>query len=309
MDLKEIEIKKEKETQDTGRFTIGPLPSGYGVTLGTALRRILLSSLPGGAISEVRFQGIPHPFGTIKGIKEDVVEILLNLKKVRFKLHGNGPYEGEIHGKGKKVVTAGDIKISSEASVVNPPLKIATLTDRDAELSATLNVERGFGYKPAEEREGGKVGVIPMDSIFSPVLRVGFWVKGARVGRKADLDQIILEVVTDGTIKPSEAVLEAAKVLRDYFDHLTGWKSRPKKEAAVAEKPLLGSESDTRKLEIAELNLPPRVTNILEEAGVRTVGGLAQKTEEDLLNLKGFGETGLAVLKKELRKLSVSLKE
>lgn len=226
--MENFEIKKEKETADAGRFVIEPLPSGYGTTIGTALRRILLSSLPGGAVAEVRFSGVPHPFTTIKGVKEDVVELLLNLKKVRFIVHGDGPYEGTIAVKGKKTVTAGDIKISSEATVANPDLKIASLTDKNAELSATLLVEKGVGYKPAEERVGGKVGVIPLDSVFSPVVKVGFWIEETRVGRKANIDRLIMEVVTDGTIKPSAALSESAEILRTYFERFSSL--RPVKE-------------------------------------------------------------------------------
>lgn len=251
MDLSEIKIKKEKETQEVGRFVIEPLPAGYGVTLGTALRRVLLSSLSGGAIAEVRFQGVPHPFTVIKGVKEDVVEIILNLKKARFKLHGEGPYEGTISVKRKKVVTAGDIKISSEATVANPDLKIATLTDKGAELNATVIVEKGVGYKLAEERERGKIGVIPLDSVFSPVVKVGFWVEETRVGRKANFDRLILEVVTDWTIKPSEAVSEAAKLLRSYFALLAGEKIEAKAEASSAKKEVAEVKAKEEKKKIA----------------------------------------------------------
>jgi len=220
-----FELKKEKETQENGRFVIEPLPAGYGVTLGTALRRVLLSSLPGGAIAEVRIQGVTHPFTAIKGVKEDVVEILLNLKKVRFILHGDGPYEASLEIKGKKAATAGDIKISSEAKVANPDFKIATLTDKDAKISLNLLVEKGTGYKPAEEREGGRIGVLPMDSIFSPVTKVGYWVEGTRIGRKTNLERLILEVTTDGTLRPSEAVSHAAEIISEYFGHLVVSKS------------------------------------------------------------------------------------
>ena len=215
-----FEIKKEKETQDLGRFVVEPLPAGYGMTLGTALRRTLLSSLPGGAIAEVRIQGVAHPFTTLKGVKEDVVEIIMNLKKVRFSPRGEGPYEATLEAKGKKTVTAKDIQISSEAQVANPELKIATLTDKDAKIALTLLVEKGTGYRSAEERGGGKVGVIPMDSIFSPVVKVGYWVEGTRVGRKTNFERLILEVATDGTLKPSEAISSAAEILKDCFGRL-----------------------------------------------------------------------------------------
>jgi len=220
MEPLEFGIKVEKETGDLGRFVIEPLPEGYGVTMGTALRRVLLSSLPGAAVAEVRIQGVTHPFTTIKGIREDVVELILNLKKIRFNLRGDGPVEGIIDVKGKKTITAGDIKASSELVVVNPDLKIATLTDKDSKLSLSLLIEKGVGYKPAEERERGKVGVIPLDSIFTPVLKVSFSTEGARVGRKTNFERLILEVTTDGTIKPARALGQAAEFIRSYFEKI-----------------------------------------------------------------------------------------
>lgn len=314
MDLKDLKAKKGKETKENGQFIIEPLPVGYGVTLGTALRRVLLSSLPGGAITEVRIQGVSHPFTTIKGVREDVIELVLNLKQVRFQLQGDGPFEGTLEAKGKKELTAGDIKISSEVKIANPDFKLATLADKNSKLSMNLLVERGVGYKPVEERGSGKIGVIPMDSVFSPVVNVAFSVESTRVGRKTDLDRLVLEVTTDGTIKPSEAVEEAANILRDYFGKIAGLEDIPspvEKEKVEKEKPLPVEEvSETvRKTSVSELGLSPRVLNTLEEAGIKTVGGLVQKSEEDLLGIKGFGGTGLTGVKKALKKLGVSLKE
>jgi DNA-directed RNA polymerase subunit alpha len=220
MEPLDFEIKTEKETAGLGRFVIEPLAEGHGVTLGTALRRVLLSSLPGAAVAEVRIQGVSHPFTTIKGVREDVVELLLNLKKVRFALRGDGPFEGTLEVKGKKAVTAGDIKISSEVVIANPDLKIATLTDKDSKLSLSLIVEKGVGYKPSEERERGKVGVIPLDSIFSPVVKVAFWTEGARVGRKTNFERLILEITTDETLKPSRALGQAAEILRNHLERI-----------------------------------------------------------------------------------------
>lgn len=220
MEPLDFEIKTEKETAGLGRFVIEPLMEGYGITMGTALRRVLLSSLPGAAVAEIRIQGVTHPFTTIKGIKEDVVELLLNLKKIRFTLKGDGPFEGTIEEKGKKTITAGDLKVSSEVNVANPDLKIATLTDRDSKLSLSLVIEKGIGYKPSEERERGKVGAIPLDSIFSPVLKVAFWTEGARVGRKTNFERLVLEITTDETIKPSRALGQAAEILRTHLDRV-----------------------------------------------------------------------------------------
>lgn len=229
-----FDIKTEKETAGLGRFVIEPLPEGYGTTLGTSLRRILLSSLPGAAVAEVRIQGVTHPFTTIKGVKEDVVELLLNLKKVRFTLLGDGPFEGTLEEKGKRTVNAGDIKVSSEVAIVNPDLKVAILTDRDAKLSLSLMIEKGVGYKPTEERERGKVGVIPLDSIFSPVLKVTFWTERARVGRKTNFERLILEITTDESLKPSRALGQAAEILRSHAEKIAA--SFPAKKPAAQPK-------------------------------------------------------------------------
>ena len=220
MELSDFEIKTEKETAGLGRFVLEPLRGGYGTTLGTALRRVLLSSLPGAAVAEVRIQGVTHPFTTIKGVKEDVVELLLNLKKIRFTLKGEGPFEGTLEEKGKKVITAGDLKVTSEVEIANPDFKIATLTDKDSRLSLSLTIEKGMGYKPSEERERGKIGAIPLDSIFSPVLKVAFWTEGARVGRQTNFERLTLEITTDETIKPSRALGAAAEILRSQVERI-----------------------------------------------------------------------------------------
>jgi DNA-directed RNA polymerase subunit alpha len=305
---KDVRIKKEKDTKDLGRFSIGPLPSGYGHTLGNALRRVLLSSLPGAAIAEVRFSGVSHPFTTIKGVKEDVIELILNLKKVRLTMHVDEPLEATIEAKGKKVVTAGDIKIGSGAEVVNPDLKIATLTDKSAKISARLLVERGVGYKPSEEREGSKVGVIPMDSVFSPVARVAYQVEEARRGRETDLDRIVMEVVTDGTIKPSAAVEQAASILVSYFGLLSG--EKPKKSESVSvDKEVPGLSPKVRKQPLSELDLSTQTETILKKAGVKSIGGLLGKSEKGLLDIKGFGKRRVGEVKRELKKLGAVLKE
>ncbi|MEX0587576.1 MAG: DNA-directed RNA polymerase subunit alpha [Patescibacteria group bacterium] len=220
MEHLDFEIKTEKETAGQGRFVIEPLMEGYGTTLGTSLRRVLLSSLPGAAVAEVRIQGVTHPFTTIKGIKEDVVELLLNLKKIRFIFKADGPFEGTIEAKGKRTITAGDIKVSSEVEVANPDLKIATLTDKDSKLSLSTMIEKGVGYKPSEERERGKIGVIPLDSIFSPVLKVAFRTEGARVGRKTNFERLVLDITTDETVKPSRALGQAAEILRTHLERV-----------------------------------------------------------------------------------------
>lgn len=307
IDPKEITIKKEKETKDTGRFVIEPLPSGYGHTLGNSLRRVLLSSLPGAAIAKVSFEGVSHPFSTIKGVKEDVIELILNLKKVRFMMHVDEPLEAQIEVKGKKEVIAGDIKIPAGAEVANPELKIATLTDRAAKLSAKLLIERGVGYKPSEEREESRVGVLPIDSIFSPVTKVAYWVEETRRGRETNLDKLILELTTDGTIKPSEALEKAAGILITYLEPLTGKKPGKKKEI-VKEGEVEGLPSEVRKLKLEELNLSPQTITILTGVGIKSVGGLLQKSADDLSAIRGMGARRVTTIKQELKKLGVALK-
>jgi len=267
----------------------------------------------GGAIAEIRIQGVSHPFTTIKGVKEDIVGIMLNLQGVRFHLFGDGPFEGAVEAKGKKELKAGDIKIPSEAVIVNPDLRIATLTDKSSKLSISLIVERGVGYKSADERESDKIGVLPMNSLFSPVINVSFSVERARVGRRTDLDKLVISIKTDETIKPSEALEEAAKILQGYFERIGGLDTVVEKEETSKAKE---SEADTeevseevRKTLVSDLGLSPRTLNTLEGASIKSVGGLIQKSEEDLFDIKGFGEAGLKDLKTALKKLGITLKE
>lgn len=310
IDPKEITIKKEKESKGEGRFVIEPLPTGYGHTLGNSLRRVLLSSLPGAAIAEVSFEGLSHPFTTIKGVKEDVIELILNLKKVRFIMHVDGPLEAQIEAKGKRDVTSGDIKITAGVQVANPELKIATLTDKSAKLSARLLVEKGTGYKPSEERKGSRVGVIPMDSIFSPVTKVAYRVEETRRGRETNLDRLIIEITTDATIKPGEALEKAAALLLRYFEPLAGKKvKKEKKEGLPAEVPAkAGPSPEIRKLSLEELNLSPQTVTILAGVGIKSVGGLLQKSGDDILAIRGFGERRLSEIERELKNLGVALK-
>jgi DNA-directed RNA polymerase subunit alpha len=304
----EIEIKKEQEKADLGKFVIGPLPAGYGTTLGTALRRTLLSSLPGMAVVEVSFSGVSHPFTTIKGVAEDVVEIILNLKKVRFSGFSEEPLEAKIEAKGKGSVMAEDIQVSSDVKVANPKQKIATLTSPSAKFSARLLIEGGVGYKTAEERERSRVGAIPMDSIFSPVPKVLFSVEEARRGRETNLDRLVMEITTDETIKPSEALEKAAQILMSYLSPLSGAKKEKasketKGESAKVKEP----SAKAKKTPLAELALPSQTVTILSGAGIGTVGDLVGKSVEEIRSIKGFGAKRVKELMKEIEKLGVLL--
>jgi len=304
IDTKEITIKKEKETKTSGRFIVEPLPSGYGHTLGSALRRVLYSSLPGAAISEVSFSGISHPFSTIKGVKEDVIELVLNLKKVRFAMSIDGPSEAQIEVTGKGIVTAGDIKTNAGVEVANPDFKLATLSDKSAKLSAKIRIEKGVGYKVVSGQAGSKMGAIPVDSIFSPVTRVVYLVEETRKGREADLDRLVMEITTDGTVTPSDALQKAVEVFISYLEVLRGGKKETAKTAGKAK----GLTTEVKKLPLSKLNLASQTLTILTGAGIKSVGGLAKKSREDLLGIKGFGERRVTEVEKELEKLGAALK-
>jgi len=309
IDLSSVNITKGKETATAGRFVMEPLPAGYGHTVGSALRRVLYSSLSGAAIAEVSFAGVPHPFAVIKGVKEDVIELVLNLKKVRFVMHIDGPAEARIEVKGKKTVTAGDIQVGAGLEVANPEMKVATLTDKGAKLSARLLIERGMGYKSADERKVSRVGAIPIDSIFSPVMRVSYKVEETRRGGETNLDRLIIEVVTDGTIKPSAALQESAAILVDCFSLFAGKKQESKRVSSRKEGgKASGPSPEVRKAALSTLNLTPQTQTALLGAGVKNVGGLLLKSEDDLLSIKGFGARRLEEVKRELGKLGIALK-
>ena len=233
-----VEIKKIEETASKGMFHIEGLFAGYGVTLGNALRRALLSSLPGAAVTQIKIQGAPHEFTTIQGIKEDMVEVSLNFKKLRFRVHSDEPQVLRIEAKGEKIVTGKDIVVNSEVEVINPEVELCSLTAKNAEFVAELTVERGLGYWPVESRKHAEklpVGAVAIDAIFSPVLRVNTEVENMRVGDRTDFNRLKIEIDTDGTVSPSQAIHKAANILKDHFDKLL---SVPVEEFdAVVEKP------------------------------------------------------------------------
>jgi DNA-directed RNA polymerase subunit alpha len=218
-----VKIKKVSEKDNKGTFEISGLYTGFGVTIGNALRRTLLSALPGAAVTQVKIKGVPHEFSTISGMKEDVVEFTLNLKKVRFIFTGNEPQVLKLHFKGEGEVKAGDIEDNAFARVINKDLHLATLTKKNAELYAELTVEKGLGYVVAESRklERVSVGTIILDAVFSPIVNVAYTVENMRVGERTDYNKIILEIETDGSITPSEALHKAANVLSDHFNKIS----------------------------------------------------------------------------------------
>lgn len=289
-----------------GTVVIEPLPQGYGVTLGNALRRVLLSSLPGAAVTAVKITGVSHEYSTIKGVKEDVVQVLLNLKNVRLKLDsdkqslrpdGLKPVKLTLEAKGPKTVTAGDIKVPSGVEVVNPTQVIATLSDSKTKLDIELTVEIGTGFRPVEDRRSSGIGTIPVDATFSPVSRVNYWVEATRVGQVTNFDKLSLELTTDGTMSSSEAVKEASKILIGFFDLFAAdkkpRKTATKKEAKKADVDLSAS--------VEELELSTRVTNSLKAAGIETVGQLITTPKEELMKLKNTGSKSINDIERKLK--------
>lgn len=309
-----IEIEKPTISKEIGedgaygKFVVEPLERGYGTTLGNAMRRILLSSLPGAAVTSVRIDGVLHEFSTIPGVKEDVTEIILNLKKLAIKLHGNEDKRVIVNAVGPKEVTAADIVTDADLEIFNPDLHIATL-EENATLVMEMNVARGRGYVPADQNKAGEtqLSVIPIDSIFTPMRRVNFSVENTRVGQMTDYDRLILEVWTDGSVTPEEAVSIGAKIMEEHLnlfvelDHsndemeILVEKDEDKKEKALG-------------MSIEDLELSVRSYNCLKRAQINTVEELTEKTEEDMMKFRNLGKKSLEEVRNKLAELGLSLK-
>lgn len=292
-------------------FEIKPCYPGYGVTLGNSLRRVLLSSLPGAAISAIKVKGVSHEFSTIPYVLEDVVQIILNLKSVRVKMYSDEPITLNIKVKGEKTVKASDIEVTSDVEIINKDAHIATLTDKKAELEIELKVEKGRGYSTVEERvkEKTEIGVIAIDAVFSPVKKIKYEVEDMRVGERTDYNRLVLDVETDGSITPDDALLQSAKILTDHFAMLTSLEQEAGEEAEVKPAAEKSKKEEAAKVSLEDLNLSSRVSRVLEENKIRNISGLVKKKEEDLANLEGMGEKGVQEIKKALGKLGFSLKQ
>ena len=302
-----IEYAELSETY--GKFVVEPLERGFGVTLGNAVRRVLLSAIPGAAVSSVKIEGVLHEFSTISGVVEDVTQIILNIKELTLRLHTDKPKLLRLDVKGKRDVVAGDIQQDAEVDVLNPDLHLATLDKKDARLAMELVVERGKGYVPAEKHRKSEhvIGVIPVDSIFTPIQKVNYVVEDTRSGQE-EADRLVLEVWTDGSIRPEEAVQEASRILTDQFKLLIGMGQEG--EAAAGLEP--GADAQMAKLyamPIEELDLSVRPYNCLKRAGINTVGDLIQRTEEEIVAVKNFGRKSLDEVREKLTSLGLSLKK
>ena len=287
-------VADSANTDRYGRFTLEPLERGFGTTLGNALRRVLLSSLQGAAITSVRIEGVLHEFSTLPGVIEDVTEIVLNLKQVRLKLFGDGPKKGVFEMRGKGEVRAGDLQVDAEVEVLNRDLHIATL-NRDGDLRMEVEITGGRGYVSADQHSTADrpIGVIPIDSLFSPVTKVNYTVEATRLGQRIDYDKLTLEVWTDGSILPNDAISMSSKILRDHFSLLISFEEEPQQEeeAAVDEDKVRIRKQLEKSVE--ELELSVRSSNCLRAAEIKTIGELVQKGEAEMLKYRNFGRKSL----------------
>ncbi|GBD27753.1 DNA-directed RNA polymerase subunit alpha [bacterium HR30] len=303
--------KLEPDTKELsatyGKFVAEPLERGFGTTLGNALRRVLLSSLQGCAVTSVRIDGVLHEFSTLPGVREDVADIILNLKEVRFRMDEGHEAVGRIDARGEKVVVAGDIVLGPHVQVLNPEQHIATLA-RDGRLQMELTIKLGRGYVPAErnKEEGAPIGTIPVDAVFSPIRKVNYTVTNARVAQRTDYDRLTIEVWTDGSVKPDDAIAYAARILQDQLAIFINFEEVQvaEEEKAAAKQPQF-NENLFRS--VAELDLSVRAANCLQNAGIKYIGELVQKTEQEMLKTKNFGRKSLNEIKEILRQMGLEL--
>ncbi len=295
-------IECEESSENYGKFVIEPLGSGFGVTLGNSLRRVLLSSLLGAAVTAVKIEGIQHEFTTIPHVKEDVIEFLLNVKELRLKAFSERSGRLFLEVKGEGPVCAGDIKPSADFEVVNPELHLATLDSQEACLDVVFYVEQGTGYVPAGRGDGLPLGVIPVDAIYTPVRRVNYSVEKTRVGQVSNYDRLILEVWTDGTISPSEALSQSAEILVIHYSLFHDLGKAPV-ESEKPSAPLIPPEQYEMPLE--QIGLSARTFNSLRRSGITKVGELLEKSDNDLLGLRSFGQKSLDEVKERLEALDI----
>jgi DNA-directed RNA polymerase subunit alpha len=316
MDMVTPRIETLQENETYGKFVIEPQERGFGTTVGNALRRVLLSSIPGAAITSVKIDGVLHEFATIPGVKEDTTELILNLREVFIKVHRNGSGKPEpkvvrIDVKGPGDVTGADIQVPSDVEVVNPEVHIATLNDETSRLSMEMTVEVGRGYVLPEKQEKMKqtIGVIPVGALFTPVRKVGYTVEPTRVGHKTDYDRLVLEVTTNGTVMPSDAVSEAAKILDKHLRMFFDFSKRPRVGFEEYDEEGVGLETRAPDARIEELDFSVRTYNCLKKANVLTIGELVQLTEADLMNVRNFGKKSLNEVKDKLAALGLGLRK
>lgn len=299
-----FKIKTEKESENFAQLAIEPLEAGFGHTLGNSLRRVLLTVLPGAAVTSIKIDGVAHRFSTIEGVLEDVIEIILNIKKIRLSLHSDKPIKLILKASGKGEVKAKDLQIEGDGEIANPDQHIATLTDAKSKLNIEMVAEQGKGYSISDDRKTEEIGVISVDALFSPVSAVNYTVEPTRVGRRTDFDKLVLDITTDGTISPIEAVNSAAKLLSDTFHAIF----EPVVEEEVEESGSKVSE-ETLKLTIEELDLPVRITNALKAIEINTIEDLINTPRQQLLKAKNLGTKSIRLISEKLAERGLTLSE
>ena len=300
-----FEIQGDNKDKVYSVFTLSPLEQGYGHTLGTSLRRVLLSSLEGVAVTNVKISGIKHQFTTLKGVKEDVVDFILNVKKIRFLYNGVEPVKLHLQVKTPGVVKAGDIVVPANVEVANPELVLSTLS-KGASLSVDLVIEKGYGYSPAEEREHGEIGLIPVDAAFSPVIKVNYRVEETRVGRLTNYDKLTIEVWSDGTVSPFDALKQSAEILVSYIGRIANPEALSQDEPTQSRTTVTSSRLDS--LSVEELGIPTRIANALSKSGFETVTDLKTRREE-LAKVRNMGDKSVKIIQAALQEKGIAWEE
>jgi len=300
-----FKIKTEKDTEEYAEFIIEPLEPGFGHTLGNALRRVLLVTIPGAAVTSVKITGVKHKFSTVPGLKENVVDLLLNIKGINFRLLDSKTTSTvKLSVKGPKEITAKDLELPEDVEVVNPSHFIGSLGDKKGKLEMELTIEKGMGYSVAEERKISTLGVIPTDAVFTPVKRVSYEVSATRVGRQTNLDKLILKVWTNGVLTPKEALDEAAKVLASFFFQIYEPKAAPTVESTTS---TLAYPENLLKMTVDELDLPTRIYNSLRNGGIETVAELLETPRKELTSMRNMGGKSIAVIEEKLKEKGITL--
>lgn len=301
-----FKIKTENTIDNFARLVVEPLDAGFGHTLGNSLRRVLLTSLEGCAVTSVKIDGVSHQFSTIDGVSQDIIEIILNIKKMRVKVHSDKPIKLTLKTSGKKEVKASDFDVLGEGEIINGDQHIASLTDLKAKLNMELTAQKGKGYQIAEENQNkGELGVIAVDALFSPVMSVNYMVEPTRVGRSTDFDKLILDITTDGVVTPLEALNEAAKILSETFRKIY----EPDIEEEVTEEAGSAVSEEVLKLTVEELDLPVRITNALKAVEISTLEDLINTPRAQLLKAKNLGAKSLNLISEKLTERGLSLSE
>lgn len=300
-----FKVKEEKIAENHSEFTIEPLEPGYGHTLGNALRRALLTSIPGAAVTSVKINGVKHKFSTIPGVKENVVDLLLNIKGLNFRLlDGSDKSKALLSVKGSKEIKGSDFDLPENVEIVNKDHYVASVNDKKVKLEMELTIEQGLGYSSAEDRRSATLGLIPTDAVFTPVKRVSYEVSATRVGRQTDLDRLILSIWTNGVVSPKDALVEASKILTSYFLQVYEPKSTVSSESSSAKSSIADNLS---KLTIDELDLPTRIYNSLRNGGIETLGQLLSATKKDLVSMRNMGNKSIMVVEEKLKEKGVTL--